>query len=236
MKLYLMVYATIGKNRPVPGYLVQTDDGTNILIDTGFPRQMLGAHFISDAYPRIEEEGFVLNQLAKIGLTTSDIHYVVITHFDIDHAGAMNEFPDAEIVVQQSHYDAALTGDSQRFEVTRPQWSDPNVHYHFVAGDTELVPSVELIDTSGHVPGHQSLLIRLPNTGPVILTIDAVTYQGQANADTRKAAMFDMDEHQARASTRKLADLAQREQASLIIYGHDANQWQALKLLPKYYD
>lgn len=34
-----------------------------------------------------------------------------------------------------------------------------------VDGDTELLPGLELIETSGHVPGHQSVLVRLPKTG-----------------------------------------------------------------------
>ena len=41
-------------------------------------------------------------------------------------------------------------------------------------GDTELLPGFELTSTSGHVPGHQSVLVRLPKTGAVLLTIDAV--------------------------------------------------------------
>jgi hypothetical protein len=30
------------------------------------------------------------------------------------------------------------------------------------------------VATGGHVPGHQSVLVRLPETGPVLLAIDAV--------------------------------------------------------------
>ena len=43
-----------------------------------------------------------------------------------------------------------------------------------VDGDTELLPGVTLIETSGHAPGHQSVLVRLPKTGAVLLVIDAV--------------------------------------------------------------
>ena len=38
MRLYLFLYGTNSANgNPYPGYLIQTDDGTNVLVDTGFP-------------------------------------------------------------------------------------------------------------------------------------------------------------------------------------------------------
>lgn len=89
-------------------------------------------------------------------------------------------------------------------------------------------------ETSGHAPGHQSVLVRLPQTGPVLLTIDAVPEQKSFTPD-READPFDEDEEALRASTRKLLDLVRREQVSLIIFGHDAEQWQTLKKAPNYY-
>ncbi|GEM_PF-5024089 len=42
MRLYLMVLARSGEQGdPVPSYLIQTDDGINVLIDTGFPPEMV---------------------------------------------------------------------------------------------------------------------------------------------------------------------------------------------------
>jgi hypothetical protein len=38
------------------------------------------------------------------------------------------------------------------------------------------------------------------------------------------------------ASTRKLLDLVAREQVALVIFGHDGEQWQRLKLAPDDYD
>lgn len=44
MRLYLLPLGTMQPGDiPVPGYLVQTDDGTNILIDTGWPRSFVEA-------------------------------------------------------------------------------------------------------------------------------------------------------------------------------------------------
>jgi hypothetical protein len=42
MKLYLMQLALLQPlGVPVPGYLIQTEDRANILIDTGFPRRFM---------------------------------------------------------------------------------------------------------------------------------------------------------------------------------------------------
>jgi len=91
---------------------------------------------------------------------------VIDTHFDIDHAGHNNAFPNAELIVQRQHYESAQ-GGNPRFARSRSQWDLSSSQYRFVDGDTELLPGLELIETSGYVPGHQSVLVRLPETGPV---------------------------------------------------------------------
>jgi N-acyl homoserine lactone hydrolase len=122
-----------------------------------------------------------------------------------------------------------------RFAATRSQWDHPALRYRLVEGDTQLLPGLELIETSGHVPGHQSVLLRLPKTGPVLLTIDAVARQRSFTPE-REAGPSDEDAEMLRASTRKLLDLTQREQVSLIVFGHDGEQWETLKKAPDCYD
>ena len=122
-----------------------------------------------------------------------------------------------------------------RFALTRSQWDQPSSRYQLVDGDTELLPGLELIETSGHVPGHQSILVRLPRTGPVLLTVDAVPMQNGFTPD-RQAGPMDIDGAGVIASTRKLLALAQREHATQVIFGHDSQQWATLKKLPDYYD
>ena len=107
--------------------------------------------------------------------------------------------------------------------------------YRLVEGDTELLPRLELVESSGHVPGHQSVLVCLPKTGAVLLTIDAVPQQRSFTPE-REAGPLDMDEEMLRASTHKLLELAQREQVSLVVFGHDGEQWQTLKKAPDWYD
>ena len=239
MRLYVMqmgINPQLGS--PVPAYLVQLDDGTNVLIDSGFPRGHVGAYYQEPRTTNfvVEEADYIVNRLAVLGIRPSDIRYVVCTHLDPDHAGGHDQFPDAEFVVQRAHYEAARSGQYERFDWMRPQWDAPGLRYRTVEGDAELLPGVELIESSGHVPGHQSVLVRLPQTGPVLLAIDAMPRQlGGTAPEDRVAGPFDIDEVQMRVSTRKLVDLAAREGVALIIHGHDPAQWTTLRRSPQYY-
>jgi len=98
-----------------------------------------------------------------------------------------------------------------------------------------VVLGLRLIETSGHVKGHQSVLVRLPKTGSVLLTIDAVPNAASFTPE-RAAGPANSDEVAVVASTKKLLALAAQEEASLVIFGHDPEQWQTLKKLPQYYD
>jgi len=229
MKLYLMQLGSASAGSPVPGYLIQTDDGKNVLIDTGYPQDRYGEG------ADYSDESWVVNRLAEIGLKPDDIDTVICTHLDVDHAGSHDHFPNAEFVVQDEHLTAAR--EMPRFQGIREHWDAPNLNYRTVSGDTELMPGIELIETSGHVPGHQAVLVRLPQTGPVLLAIDAMpqSFEGYT-PETRPTGQYDNDAEGARRSTRKLVDLAEREGVTLTVYGHDTEKWQPLKKMPEYYE
>jgi len=211
-------------------YLVRTGDGKNIIIDSGLPAD----YTPPPGTPPAEHRKNVLEHLANLDLHPDDINFLICTHFDVDHAGYHDAFPQAEFIVQREHYDLARTGHP-RFALARAHWDHPALRYRLIDGDTELLPGLSLIETSGHAPGHQSVLIRLPQTGPVLLAIDAVVQERLFTLD-RRAWPTDDNEEQLRASTRKLLDLVEREQVGLVVFGHDGQQWQMLKKAPAYYE
>jgi N-acyl homoserine lactone hydrolase len=211
-------------------YLIQMSDGTNILVDSGIP---------ADYQPPMSvmshtHETNVVLRLAELGLRPDDIDLLICSHFDVDHAGYHDAFSAAELVVQRTHYDVARSGQL-RYAAARPHWDHPALRYRLVEGDTEIVPGMTLLETSGHAPGHQSVLIHLPQTGPVLLAVDAVVLE-RLFTPMRTAWPLDDDEEQLRASTRKLLDLVAREHVALIVFGHDADQWRSLKTAPAYYE
>jgi N-acyl homoserine lactone hydrolase len=236
-KLYLLQLSTttvpLGEGRSMEMvlgcYLVKTSDGRHILIDTGIAAENhpLGA-------PRPTENSNVIELLAALHLEPADIDTVICTHFDVDHAGYHDSFPSAEFVVQRAHYEMARAGHP-RSDRARAHWDHPALSYRRIDGDTELVAGVDLIETSGHTTGHQSVLVRLENTGPVLLAIDAVMMQRLFTPE-RKASPHDENEEQLRASTRKLLEIVERERVALVVFGHDGHQWQSLKRAPDFYD
>ncbi len=237
LRLYLLELARDEAHGvPMPGYLIQTRDETNILIDTGWPLEMIGAYKRPGSIGiRMDEEDFVVRQLATLGLTPRDIHLLICTHFDPDHSGNHDAFPEAEFVVQREHYEVAKASSDYRFLVNRQHWDHPSLRYRLIDGDVQLLPGLDLIKTSGHCPGHQSVLVRLPETGPVLLAIDAIPSTADLDPEQRTLGPFDMDEASLRASTRKLVEVARREHVALIIHGHDPIHWKTLKRAPEYY-
>jgi len=91
-----------------------------------------------------------------------------------------------------------------------------------------------LIESSGHAPDHQSVLVRLPNSGPVLLAIDAVVMR-HLFTPARQAWPADDNEEELRASTSKLLVLVECEGVELVVFGHDGQQWQTLVKAPAYY-
>ena len=227
-RLYLMQVGVMPEYQiPIVCYLVQTGDGQNILIDSGLPE------IIPEDSAEFENGRDVIEQLASIGLEPDDIDTVISTHYDGDHAGRHAAFTKAQYVVQRAHHvDAA---SNPRFASIQSEWDQPMERIRLVDGDTELLPGLALIETSGHVPGHQSVLVRLPKTGAVLLTIDAVPF-GEGFTRDEQDDGSNPDAAAIRASTIKLLDLVERENIGLVIFGHDSEQWEALKKAPDFYE
>jgi N-acyl homoserine lactone hydrolase len=210
-------------------YLIQTSNHKNILIDTGIaPDYPKPAN-----HPATRNESTVLDHLSALNLQSADIHTVICTHFDVDHVGYNDHFSQAEFVVQREHFAIARDGHP-RFAKSRQHWDLPNMRVKLVDGDTEHLPGLTLLDTPGHVPGHQSVLVRLPQTGSILLAIDAVMMQSQFTLD-RKPWPNDDNPDQLQASTKKLLDIVKSENVALTVFGHDGTQWPALRRAPDFY-
>ena len=223
---------------PVAGFLIQTDDGTNVLVDTG-----LSPDHIDDPECRIPRPDVVVtmtpeddirHQLSVIGVEPEDVDIVVITHFDFDHAGGNRFFPGAQFVVQREQYEYAKATPQRCFA---QDWDLPELNYRLIEGDQELLPGIELVTTPGHAPGHQSLIVRgLPNTGTVILSSDAAHSHIEFEEERRDPNADDETAATMLASIRKLKQVRDAENATLLL-NHDADHWYSdYRLLPRFYD
>lgn len=227
-RLYLMHVGSMPEYQvPIVCYLVQTTDDKNILIDTGLPETMPAD--MSDFVNGMD----VIQQLAQLGLQPEDIDIVISSHYDGDHAGRHAAFTKAQYVVQRAHQADAV--NNPRFASIRAQWDQPAERIRMVDGDTELLPGLDLIETSGHVLGHQSVLLHLPKTGTVLLTIDAVSFEAGFTLEP-KEDWNHPDGEAGRASIEKLLKLVEKEKVDLVIFGHDEEQLKVLKKAPEFYE
>lgn len=220
---------------PIPSYLIETEDHLRILVDTGFapPENQNGR---GPFWFSVTGADNIVYQLSLMGLTPNDVDYLICSHFDPDHCGNHKYFSRAECIVQRTHYELGSSGLYERFESSRVHWDVPHLRYSQIEGDYQLVPGVELIESSGHVPGHQSVLVNLLRSGAVLLPVDAIPTASQSNPATWKPHQFDMDAAQTATSAKKLMQLAIDRNVNLIVFGHDAVQWKTLRHAPLFYD
>jgi len=92
---------------------------------------------------------------------------------------------------------------------------------------------VTILATPGHTPGHQSLLVKLPKTGAIVLSGDAVHFK--SNWENRGVPSGNTDKDKTLASMQRIADTLAKENAQLWI-NHDKAQRDTLKMAPAYYD
>jgi N-acyl homoserine lactone hydrolase len=218
---------------PAAGFLIQTDDGTNILVDTG-----LSPEHIDNPEARAKQPDVVVtmtaaddvrHQLGEIGVAPGDVSTVIQTHFDFDHCGGNRFFPHATFVVQREHYEYAKQ-HPERFPAE--DWDLPKLKYRLVDGDLELVPGIELVATPGHAPGHQSVVLRGMDCGTVILTADAAHTHREFEEELVAGTPEDAD---LLASIRKLKAIREREKATVITC-HDVDAWDSdYRVSPLYY-
>jgi N-acyl homoserine lactone hydrolase len=220
---------------PVPVYLIQTDDDENVLVDTGLhpanvdnPYHTWGEHAADVVLPILAPADLLEPRLSEIGLALGDITHVVNTHLHPDHCGGNFLFPHADILVQRDQYDEALAHP----EIDDDLFHRPELTYTLLDGDQQLFAGVRTIVAPGHARGLQALLVSLPNSGDILIAGDAI--------DTAEHLARDLwthcpDSETARESAKRLQQIAAQEDA-LLLYGHDADQWQTLRLSPNYYD
>jgi N-acyl homoserine lactone hydrolase len=222
---------------PIVAYLIETDDRQRILIDTGMHRKHIadpqatfgGKPFAAYLTPIMAPADDIASRLYELGLTAGDIDILVSTHFHFDHAGNHADFDASRIVVQREAHEYALA-NPVRFP--GDIWNLPHLRYEHIDGNYELAPGVTLLESSGHVPGHMSVLVRLPNSGPILLAIDAIYTRETLERDIWQGYH---DPDRAYRSGHRLAEIAEREGA-MLVFGHDPAQWDTLRRSTEYYD
>jgi N-acyl homoserine lactone hydrolase len=205
---------------PISGWLITTDSGRRLLLDTGFPpayatdeRAAAQADGL-DSFGRLvgfTHDHTILGALGLLGLTETDISHVILSHSHIDHVGGLTAFPHAEIILSAAEH--ALPRPLYFGKAQPMDW--PAARYRPLHCTTDICQGLRLIATPGHTPGHMSALVKT-EAGSVVLAIDAI------NRHSEPAEFYPdaMDPATAAISGKRLQDLARRTHA-ILIPGHE---------------
>jgi glyoxylase-like metal-dependent hydrolase (beta-lactamase superfamily II) len=184
MRIHHLNCTSIHTHTRFPGVthclLVEMDEGL-LLVDTGFgiqdygePTRLLRAFMAVNGVPRNPAET-AIRQVEGLGFAPEDVQHIVLTHLHLDHAGALPDFPWAQVHVFAQEYQAATrrrrwtlkeaVGYHPAHWAHGPQWV-----IHHLEGERWLRlecmhvidrPGCEvlLVPLVGHSPGHCAVAV-----------------------------------------------------------------------------
>jgi len=211
-------------------YLIKHTQGW-FLWDTGIPDAVAAMpNGLAPADPKAvtwKRPKTLAAQLDELGVKPDDIKAMAVSHTHPDHIGNVEMFPDTMLYVQKAEYEWPGANNAPRFTPEHPVTK--------LEGDRDVFDdgSVTILSTPGHTPGHQSLLVKLPRTGAVVLSGDAVHFKD--NWENRRVPSLNFNKEQTLASMDKISDTLTKEKAQLWI-NHDKAQRDGLKMSPEFYD
>ncbi|MDO4176393.1 MAG: N-acyl homoserine lactonase family protein [Bacillota bacterium] len=212
---------------PVYCYLIDHPKGL-VLVDTG-------VH--NEGPATVNEEDLVVNRIAEAGYKAEDVKYVVMTHMHVDHAAYMTEFPNATFVVRREELKAAWWPEVCEKGYVYDDYKETRGYDYLQPGDDEdydlfLDGSVVLIDTKGHTRGHQSVVVTLADGSKTVLAGDASSLR--ENMDEMILPGYCSNSWFAMRSLEKLKHMDR--EGYTILFGHDVEQQNTLKISPDYYE
>ena len=170
-----------------PRGLLLYDTGNNVAVSDGKCENYWGKGLCSGFVPIQRRDQVIDKWLEKFGHSVNDVKYVVYSHMHLDHAGNMEMFPKAVHVVQKQELKTAWWPEKYQRSAFVLKGYDNARDFNFLEldGDFDLFGDgkIVILDTKGHTQGHQSLMVKLKNTGTLFLAGDAIyTPENEAGA------------------------------------------------------
>jgi glyoxylase-like metal-dependent hydrolase (beta-lactamase superfamily II) len=177
--------------------------GELVLVDTGYglgdcsnPKR-LGQPFRALVAPICEESESAIRQIEALGHDPGDVRHIVTTHLDLDHAGGIGDFPDAQIHVFASELATAKSPPlMERTRYVKAQWGESPIWVeHGAGGDSwfgfesiRLLPDLDaeiaMIPLPGHSAGHSGVAVNTSD-GWLLHAGDSFFFHGEIETPRR---------------------------------------------------
>ena len=190
-------------------FLIEHPSGESLLWDLGVPAAL------ADGGP-MTEGPFTVSLDAKLADQLSvRPTYVAVSHGHFDHVGQAEVAEGATWLVHEDELAAMKAGVIEdrggAFGKLMALPTETFTGERDVFGDG----SVRIVPTPGHTPGHTSLLVDLPEEGPVLLTGDL--YHREESREGEKVPRFNTDAATTRGSMAAFEAMAEELDARVVI-------------------
>jgi glyoxylase-like metal-dependent hydrolase (beta-lactamase superfamily II) len=161
--------------------LIETEAGL-VLVDTGLgleevERRSLSPLLDTFSPPRYEMKETAYKQIRALGLDPADVRHIILTHLDLDHAGALSDFPQAKVHLHRHEYRSGRwqPGLAEKLRYVSRQWQhgvkwqtyEPLGENWFgfeaVRPLVGLPEDILLIPLTGHSKGHSGIAVATAN-------------------------------------------------------------------------
>ncbi|HWJ12287.1 MAG TPA: N-acyl homoserine lactonase family protein [Gemmatimonadaceae bacterium] len=201
-------------------YLVRHGDDY-LVWDTGYPMGNT---------PTAPKQSLV-DLLGELKVTPAQVKYVGISHYHGDHTGQASLFPQATLLIGKGDWEVVTDPKQTQLAPMFKQWISGEGKVEPVTGDKDIFGdgSVIMLDTPGHTPGHHSLLVKLKETGNVLLTGDLAHFH--ENYESNGVPTFNTSRAETIASLERFKKIAANLKATVIIQ-HDQRDVSKLPAFP----
>ncbi|HEX8446705.1 MAG TPA: MBL fold metallo-hydrolase [Sphingomonas sp.] len=189
--------------------LIESDAGL-ILVDTGYgtrdiaaPHARMSDVLMALTRPQLRPEETALAQVRALGFDARDVRHIVVTHLDFDHAGGIEDFPNATVHVTAREKEVADERRGNAFvsrKRYRPQqWDEAQDWALYPMGGGEpwfgfdavrdlkgLPPEILLVPLAGHTWGHAGVAVREDGGRWLFYAGDAYFHHGEVGAPARE--------------------------------------------------
>jgi glyoxylase-like metal-dependent hydrolase (beta-lactamase superfamily II) len=175
----------------------------------------------------------MVDQLAQLKLKPEQMKYIGISHYHGDHIGQVSSFPYSTLLIGKGDWDIIASGKPYPMVDAKPfaHWINgggkvqPVLLDHDVFGDGTVL----IIGTPGHTPGHTVLLVKLAQTGNVVLSGDLAHFR--ENYETSGVPTFNVNRAETLASIDRIKQISANLKATVIIQ-HDPRDLGKLPAFP----